>query len=430
MSKSRTKKLEKHIYVEQRCGAYRLVVAVTPFPRQTATFSTLEEGAQWARRQRVQLLEKKQGQTTTASDGVCTREPDVSVTPSSQANSPENISVAEMLASYAETELDRLAGKQAEASRLNRLKGWFGHLTFGQLDAKCLKKWKAQRLSGLLGSGRNPNRAQTGLPGEDGKPLTKHQRYWRKKKAGNTALGQSAQGIVYPVSTQTIRHEIVLLRRAVQTYFDQEGLMLAHGMWLQAHYLMRMPLPAKAEPRDRRLSDEEVVAIIGELGTPDMRAAVLFALLTTLRCSEIVSLRWEHLDLRRSIVRLTRPGYLEKKKTHERDVPLLPGALKVLTDLGIQKSGPIFPVTASGLSQAWRRAADRAGILDARLHDCRREAISRLIETCKLGLHNVVVFSGHSDIATLQRHYVRLNPERIATELAQLPAAHAMLPSL
>lgn len=429
MPKPQTKKLEKNIYFEERCGSYRFVVAVTPFPRHTATFSTVEEGARWARQKRCQLLAKKEG-AEPASASSYSHNTDVSARPANKASCPEQIPITEILESYAETGLDRLAGKQAEVSRLRRVKGWFGHLTLGQLNGRVLQKWEVQRLSGILGSGRNPNRAEAGQPDSDMGALTKHQRHWRKKKAGKTATTPYQQDDVYPVSTQTVRHEIVLLRRAVQAYFFQENLMLAHGAWLRSHYLMHMPLPAKAEPRDRRLSDEEVVAIIGKLGSTEMKAAVMFALLTSLRCSEIVSLRWEHLNLQQNIIRLTKPGYLNKSKTRERDVPLLPGALKVLSDLGVQKSGTIFSVTASGLSQAWRRAADRAGVRDVRFHDCRREAISRLIETCKLGLHNVVVFSGHSDIATLQRHYVRLNPARIATELAQLPAAHTMLPSL
>jgi integrase len=221
-----------------------------------------------------------------------------------------------------------------------------------------------------------------------------------------------------------------LLRRAIQAYFNLNTLMPRYGAWLQTHYVICMPLPTKAEPRDRRLSDDEIRAIVNELESPELKAMVLFALLTTLRRSEIASLRWENVAFAKRTVRLLKPGHLKKTKTSTRDVPLLPATIKLLQDLGPQKSGPIFPCTASGLSQAWRRAADRAGMYDARLHDCRRESISRLIESCELSLESVVVFSGHSDLDTLQRHYVRLQPERIASKLAQLPGADEMIPRM
>jgi integrase len=169
---------------------------------------------------------------------------------------------------------------------LRRLRQWFGRLTLGQLDYRVLEKWQTQRLTGLLGSGRNPNRGNDGAQDDDPKPLAKHQRHWRKTPGKELPCKQ-----VYPVSTQTARHELVLLRRAIQSYFKLQRLMLWHGMWLQTHYLMQMNLPAAADPRDRRLSDEEVTAVLSRLDALPVRSAVLFALLTTLRCSEIVSLR-------------------------------------------------------------------------------------------------------------------------------------------
>lgn len=109
---------------------------------------------------------------------------------------------------------------------------------------------------------------------------------------------------------------------------------------------------------------------------------------------------------------------------------MLPGAIKILQDLQPQKHGLIFSVPATDLSHAWRKAADNAEIYDARLHDCRREAISRLVETCRLSLQEVVLFSGHSDTRTLEKHYLRLDPAVMSSRLADLPEAINMAPSL
>jgi integrase len=152
---------------------------------------------------------------------------------------------------------------------------------------------------------------------------------------------------------------------------------------------------------------------MAELSSETQKTAVLFALLTTLRCSELVSLRWEDLKLHNRTIVLREPGHLKASKTREREVPLVPLAIEVLMRIGVKARGKIFPLSASGLSQAWRRAADRAGAHDARLHDCRRESISRLVETCKLGVEQVIIFAGPSDITTLQKHYFAWMPDAL-----------------
>jgi hypothetical protein len=58
--KQNSTRFEKHIYIENRSGALRFKVVVTPL-QDSATFSTEEEGALWARRRRVELLEDKAG---------------------------------------------------------------------------------------------------------------------------------------------------------------------------------------------------------------------------------------------------------------------------------------------------------------------------------------------------------------------------------
>jgi integrase len=422
--KQQKSRFEKNIYVENRSGAFRFKVIVHPL-KDSATFSKVEEGAHWARRRRVELLEEKasvalgqvprdagqQGQTF-----------DVAEFPHRTSSS---IKLSDVFDSFETFELPKLSSQTSEASRLARLRKWFGALTTEQLNEDLIGKWILDRLSGKLGSGRDPNRAAT-MSGDCGEePLTKHQRYTRKK-AGK----EVPEKPIFPVSTQSVRHELKLLRRAVTKYLQRENRWPVYGAWWQAHYLMMMELPEPADPRRRRVSDNELVAIFNGIEDRCLKAAILFAVLTSLRRSEIVSLRWEDVDFTRKVVLLRKPGFVKKTKVHERDVPLLPGAIKVLQDLKPQKRGLIFPILAVDLSHAWRDSADKAGIYDARLHDCRREAISRLVETCRLTVHEVVLFSGHSDVRTLERHYLRLDPALMASRLGELPAAIDLAPSL
>ena len=89
----------------------------------------------------------------------------------------------------------------------------------------------------------------------------------------------------------------------------------------------------------------------------------------------------------------------------------------------------MFTIKAGSVSQAWRRAADRAGILDARFHDVRREAATRLVENFELSVEAAVVFTGHRDLATFKRHYLRLSPETLAKKLSE-NKYDAQVPSL
>lgn len=417
--KIKRRRIEKNIYVDIRCDAYRFTVSVHPLPRVTATFSLMSEGVDWARRTRLELLDQKAGNTKDFLQPVVSEKAGaLNVTAQPPQTDPAGILIEDILANYEQNGLALLAGARAEASRLRQLRKWFGTLKLGDLASKTVETWKVRRLSGFLGSGRDPDRAAH----EDG--LSKHQKY-RRKKAGKAVAENKS---VRPVSTQTVRHELALLRRAIRLYFENNELTYEHGPWLNAQYIMRMDLPASAEARSRRLSDEEVGQILSQMHKKITRSAVAFALLTTLRRGEILSLRWEDVDFAGMTVRLRKPGHIKKTKVHQRRVPLLPGAIEVLKNFGPKERGLIFDISSSGLTQAWRMAADRAGLRDVRLHDCRREAISRLVEKLNFGLEKIVVYSGHSDYATLEKHYVRPDPQRVAAEASAIPAAQTFIP--
>jgi integrase len=98
-----------------------------------------------------------------------------------------------------------------------------------------------------------------------------------------------------------------------------------------------------------------------------------------------------------------------------------------LTKLGIQKVGPLFSITPSGISQAIRRAADRAGLYDVRLHDLRREGISRLLELLEASFEDVCLFSGHSDMQVLKDHYARASASVVGKRMAAHPNVGMMI---
>lgn len=190
---------------------------------------------------------------------------------------------------------------------------------------------------------------------------------------------------------------------------------------------MHIDLPEKPDPQHTRVDEEGLQALVKELNDSALAAFTQFAVMTTLRRSEVCSLRWEDLNLEKRVIVLRAPGHLKKSKTHTREVPLLPQAVQILEKLGIQKKGSLFNITPSGISQAMRRAADKAGLYDLRLHDLRREGISRLLELLEASYEDVTLFSGHSDIKVLKDHYARPSASVVVKRMAEHPAMARMM---
>jgi integrase len=262
--------------------------------------------------------------------------------------------------------------------------------------------------------------------------MTKHQRLAAKRRGEILPPKE-----VFPVDSQSVRHELVLLRTALKTYYKSNEDVSGHLGWMMSQYVMTMDLPEKSEPRTVRMSDEEIAAIYAQLHSQEHRTFLLMAVGTTLRRAELCSLRWEDVNFAEQVVTLQKPGYVPKKKkgdarrskTTKREVPLVPAVLELLRKLGPKESGRIFTMTPSGISQAIRAAADRAGLYHIRLHDGRREGLSRLIELCDLTLETVKLFSGHADLATLQRHYAQPDAKIVSKRVSAHPEIGKLVPT-
>ncbi|MFO1228061.1 site-specific integrase [Roseateles sp.] len=203
--------------------------------------------------------------------------------------------------------------------------------------------------------------------------------------------------------------------------------------------------PEKARARDRRFSSEEESYLLAALtggerlvdGTfskgarnPWLLPLVKLAIETAMRRGELLSLTWEHVDLKRQTAHLP-----DTKNGDSRTVPLSTRAVAILKALPtpeadedvdgeaqVQRTGAVFPTTALALRKGFARAIERAqeqyradckqakrrpapGFLeDVHFHDTRHEAASRLAEK----LTNVLELSamtGHRDLRMLKRYY-------------------------
>jgi len=144
---------------------------------------------------------------------------------------------------------------------------------------------------------------------------------------------------------------------------------------------------------------------------PFLLPVIHLALETAMRLGELVSLRWEHVDLTRRIAHLP-----DTKNGESRTVPLSTTAVNVLRALPRSLHGQVFPgLTTEAVKRAYIRAVDRAGIEDLHFHDLHHEATMRLFER-GLNIMEVATITGHKDLRMLRR-YTHLKAEDLAKKL-------------
>jgi integrase len=171
--------------------------------------------------------------------------------------------------------------------------------------------------------------------------------------------------------------------------------------------LLKRPSPGKS--RTRRVSDEEINALLSVTWSQSLAPLVRLAVHTGMRLSELLSLQWRHINL------TTQTAYLpDTKNSHARTVPLSSSAVEILTTLRrgvVQRlDGRVFDLTPHAATVAFARAsrrlckatAERYGS-DLRFHDLRHEAVSRLFER-GLNAIEVSTISGHRSIQMLARY--------------------------
>ncbi len=190
--------------------------------------------------------------------------------------------------------------------------------------------------------------------------------------------------------------------------------------------------PAVDNARNRLITDYEYAAVLRQLKTEELQAAVRLARSSSMRLGEVISLQWKNIDFNRCLI------FLEHTKNGDaRTVPLSPAsisALKILHNDDVTPSMKLFDLNKDRLSKGWTRAVDRARrdyiaeckkggkrvdqdmFMNMHFHDLRHTAITEFAEAgfSTLELSRI---SGHKTLSMLDR-YVHLDVENIAKKLA------------
>jgi len=178
--------------------------------------------------------------------------------------------------------------------------------------------------------------------------------------------------------------------------------------WLEDSPLRKVSKPKEPRGRVRYLADDERGRLLEECpksDSPDLYCALVLALATGARRSEILCLRWGQVDFTRHAITL-----LETKNGEIRSLPLVGHAFGLMdarakvrridTDL-------VFPGRKENrlvnLRFPFRTAVKRAGIEDFRWHDLRHSAASYLAMNGAT-LAEIAEVLGHKTLTMVKRY--------------------------
>lgn len=222
-------------------------------------------------------------------------------------------------------------------------------------------------------------------------------------------------------SASTVRKEINLLSKLI----DLAG--KEWGVPLPANPCAMVSRPAERNSRDRRLEPGEAGKLIAEA---ELHVGYLIsvALETAARLGELLSVKWEDVNLEERIMVIRGVEHASGQRTKNEDsaraVPLSSTAIAALCDVrelaenvpDLNGSVFLWWKASDSFNKTWTRVCKRADIEGLRFHDLRHEATSRLFELGVFDSMEVATITGHKTLAMLKR-YTHLKAKDLARKL-------------
>jgi integrase len=211
-----------------------------------------------------------------------------------------------------------------------------------------------------------------------------------------------------PISGNTVRLELAMLSSLYNLARIEWGTCNSNPV-----EFVRKPRVSCGRTRRLLSCEEQRLSWFFKSRNQELSTILHLALETAMRQGELLSLRWENIDLQQGIAHLP----MTKNGT-SRDVPLSSKARTLLREMPSfgPVAGPVFSYTSNGLKSAWRTAVIALGIDDLHFHDLRHEAISRLFELGTLNVIEIAAISGHKSLNMLKR-YTHLNATHLVRKL-------------
>lgn len=198
------------------------------------------------------------------------------------------------------------------------------------------------------------------------------------------------------VSPATVNKEIKLLKNIIKKAAKWKGIEI-HDLELDL---------SKEMPRERILTQQEIRKLVDTAKEP-LKWAVLVALNTGARTSEILSLRWDNVNLERNFITI----YAQEAKSKRiRRIPINSELRKLFLKLKLCRGGNKFvfqnPKTGEcykSFQRSWKTLLTRTGIEDFRFHDIRHTFASHFLMNGG-DLYTLKEILGHRELNTTARY--------------------------
>lgn len=257
-------------------------------------------------------------------------------------------------------------------------------------------------------------------------PAKKHGRKRQKHPAGvnwsNRKIDQIDVGEVRTLHATIGATHSVMANRVI------EILSAVYGRAIYLGYSGANPAagvePFKEVKRDRFIQADELPIFFTELAnetSEDFKHFVLLSLLTGARRTNIMSARWEDVNLEAATWRIP-----DTKNNEPLMLPLMPEALAIFETRKPQKTGFVFPAESktgyiTPPKKRWQSLLQRCGIDNLRIHDLRRSLGSWQAIT---GASLVIIGKslGHKS-ASATMVYARLNMDPVRASVSTATSA-------
>ncbi len=208
------------------------------------------------------------------------------------------------------------------------------------------------------------------------------------------------------IKVSTLAKELELLRATL-------NVAVREWEWMDVNPFTKVRIEQPRDNNYRWLTIDEEDALVSKCADR-IKGIVIFALNTGMRQDEILSLKWQDVDMVRKTLIV-----VKSKNGEQRTLPLNKAAMNILLSKGKIRhiSGMVFPsqagtkINPGNLRRAFNSARDKSGIDHVRFHDLRHTFATRLVQA-GVDLYAVKELLGHKSIKMTMR-YAHHYPESL-----------------
>ncbi len=202
------------------------------------------------------------------------------------------------------------------------------------------------------------------------------------------------------VKPNTVMRELRILRVLIDWAKDERGAEIKDNP--ARHLRVR----GTGDARTPFFNNEDEKKLLNELSKLTDKNHLLLtelALATGFRRSELLTLTWRNLDLKKKLLYIYRKNCAARDSSPEiRVVPMPDKAREIIEELQ-KREGKIINLTKGAARHGFDRARKKAGLETLRFHDLRHIAISRMWSS-GMNVLEISACSGHRDIKMLMRY--------------------------